>query len=483
MFKNSCLSNAPFLQEQKLHKTSMNNFVTLFRVSFIRPRTAGAMDQTGPPYRLFLHNVRPSTTTNELWQGLVDWRVGDGLLHIHCARRRGSTGQEPVTFFVTYSSAAQVSNAVAVLHQQRFMSDRMVIAAVAEPRRSTSYPPGVVPQPGQPPPPQQVGLVPPQQVGLVPPQQVGLVPPQQVGLPPQQVGQVPPQQVGQVPPQQVGQVPPQQVGQVPPQDPPEMQEGCRPKAPGKEWKAEPAGYDAPVLPSVPSPWRSTSAMPPPPKVMEKKIEEKKEEEKRKEEEMKETDMVIKGGGKNEDLKVGDSGFEKKLESSSVDDDGYGLLNDEEEEELDVDAVQVLLTLTEGLRKEEEEKKREEKEEQDVPATQDVYIEVKEELLDDEKPDAWNALVALVAADDDLHPKEDDAPGDVAKEDGTSPTSPAEAAEEDEVKKKKKEREKKKYRRRRSRSRRSRSRRRSRNSRRSRRRRHRRRRSPSDSTYS
>ena len=94
----------------------------------------------GPP-RLFLKNLRPYTTTSQVSNALAEWNVSDGLVHVHCARRRFSKEGEPVTFFCTYTTQLQVLTAVQTLHQQFFLSDKMIIAAVAIPRKpDTSYP-------------------------------------------------------------------------------------------------------------------------------------------------------------------------------------------------------------------------------------------------------------------------------------------------------------------------------------------------------
>ena len=95
---------------------------------------------TGPP-RLFLKNLRPYTTTSQVSNALAEWNVSDGLVHVHCARRRFCSVDEPVTFFCTYTTQQQVLQAVTSLHQQFFLSDKMIIAAVAEPRRQDAlYP-------------------------------------------------------------------------------------------------------------------------------------------------------------------------------------------------------------------------------------------------------------------------------------------------------------------------------------------------------
>ncbi len=107
------------------------------------------MDTASPP-RLCLRNALPTTTTNQLWQSLIEKGVGDGIVRVHCARTRGAASSDPVTFFVTYTTMEQVMRAVQGLHQQWFLSRQPVIAAVAEPRRKAVYPSQFV-QPGNPP--------------------------------------------------------------------------------------------------------------------------------------------------------------------------------------------------------------------------------------------------------------------------------------------------------------------------------------------
>ena len=97
------------------------------------------MDNANPP-RLFLRNVLPTTTTNQVWQSLNEMGLGEGIVHVHCARSRGSGASDPVSFFVTYTTMEQVLQAVQNLHQTWFLSRQAVIAAVAEPRKKAVYP-------------------------------------------------------------------------------------------------------------------------------------------------------------------------------------------------------------------------------------------------------------------------------------------------------------------------------------------------------